>query len=48
MEINPLKVYEEIINKIETETGKTCTLPREITMEDASARTDVQRIIEPR
>eukprot|EP00128_Syssomonas_multiformis_P000118 Colp12_sorted_trinity150504_noHs@36119 len=48
LEINPMKVYEQMINDIETQTGETCTLPRNITMEEAALNQDVQKIIVPR
>lgn len=48
LEINPLKVYEQMINDIETETGETCELPRGISQEEAAQNPDVQAIIAPR
>ncbi|RKO94918.1 RasGAP-domain-containing protein [Caulochytrium protostelioides] len=48
LEINPLKVYEQMIVDIELETGAPCQLPRGITQEQASAHADVQAIIGPR
>ncbi|KAJ3078966.1 glyceraldehyde-3-phosphate dehydrogenase 1, partial [Quaeritorhiza haematococci] len=48
LEINPLKVYEQMISDIEAETGKPCDLPRGITQEEAQANPDVQAIINPR
>jgi len=48
LEINPLKVYEQMIKDIEEETGKPCDLPKGITQEAAQENTDVQAIIAPR
>lgn len=41
------QVYEQMINDIETETGK-CDLPRTVTMEEAEANPRVQELIRPR
>jgi len=48
LEINPLKVYEQMINDIEVETGQTCELPRSVTPEEAEKNQQVQAIIAPR
>ena len=48
LEINPLKVYEQMIKDIEEETGKPCDLPTGITQEAAQENADVQAIIAPR
>ncbi|KAI9017394.1 Rho GTPase activation protein [Gaertneriomyces semiglobifer] len=48
LEINPLKVYEQMIKDIEQETGEPCELPRGITAEEAQQNSDVQAIIAPR
>ncbi|KAI8593155.1 putative ras GTPase-activating protein sar1 [Geranomyces variabilis] len=48
LEINPLKVYEQMLNDLEAETGKPCGLPRSITPEEAQQNPDVQAIIAPR
>lgn len=49
LEINPLKVYEQMINQIEEETGSLPdTLPRGVAPEAAAANPDVQAIIAPR
>jgi len=48
LEINPLKVYEQMIKDIEEETGKPCDLPKGITQEVAQENADVQAIIAPR
>lgn len=49
LEINPLKVYEQMCNKVLEETGEfPPNLPRSISAEDAAANTDVQQLIEPR
>ncbi|BGP02544.1 Ras GTPase-activating protein [Rhodotorula toruloides] len=49
LEINPLKVYEQMLNSIEDETGDLPPdLPRNITPEVAAANADVQNIIAPR
>jgi len=48
LEINPLKVYEQMIKDIEEETGKPCDLPKGITQEAAQENADVQAIIAPR
>ncbi|SMQ51951.1 unnamed protein product [Zymoseptoria tritici ST99CH_1A5] len=49
LEINPLKVYESMIGKIEADGGKLpANLPKGITAEQAAANENVQRIIAPR
>lgn len=48
LEINPLKVYEQMINDNEVETGQTSTLPRSITPEQAAENAQVKLLIEPR
>lgn len=49
LEINPLKVYEQMITQIEDETGSLPEeLPRSVPPEVASANPDVQNIIAPR
>jgi len=48
LEINPLKVYEQMIKDIEEETGKPCDLPKGITQEAAQENPDVKAIIAPR
>ncbi|GAA5994190.1 hypothetical protein JCM5350_002181 [Sporobolomyces pararoseus] len=49
LEINPLKVYEQMINSIQDETGELPEdLPRNVTPEIAASNPDVQNIIAPR
>ncbi|KAJ3003753.1 glyceraldehyde-3-phosphate dehydrogenase 1 [Thoreauomyces humboldtii] len=49
LEINPLKVYDQMLNELELETGKPSGgLPRSITPEEAALNPDVQAIIGPR
>ncbi|KAN0120825.1 ras GTPase-activating protein [Russula decolorans] len=49
LEINPVKVYEQMINQIEEETGSLPeNLPRGVPPEIASTNPDVQAIIAPR
>ncbi|KAJ3128766.1 glyceraldehyde-3-phosphate dehydrogenase 1 [Nowakowskiella sp. JEL0407] len=48
LEINPLKVYDQMISDIEEQTGQPCDLPRGVTPQDAAAHPDVQAIIRPR
>jgi Ras GTPase-activating-like protein IQGAP2/3 len=49
LEINPLKVYESMIGKIEADGGTLPpNLPKGITAEQAAANENVQRIIAPR
>ncbi|KAI9094336.1 Rho GTPase activation protein [Phlyctochytrium arcticum] len=48
LEINPLKVYEQMITDIETATNEPCDLPRGISQDDAQQNSDVQAIIAPR
>ncbi|TFL03968.1 ras GTPase-activating protein [Pterulicium gracile] len=49
LEINPVKVYEQMVNQIEEETGSLPPdLPRGVAPEIASENPDVQAIIAPR
>ncbi|KAJ3224542.1 glyceraldehyde-3-phosphate dehydrogenase 1 [Clydaea vesicula] len=48
LEINPLKVYEQMIVEIELETGQPSNLPRGLTLDEAQENPDVQAIIKPR
>ncbi|KAH7098113.1 Rho GTPase activation protein [Auriculariales sp. MPI-PUGE-AT-0066] len=49
LEINPVKVYEQMVNQIEEDTGSLPpNLPRGVPPEVASANPDVQTIIAPR
>ncbi|QRW04017.1 GTPase-activating protein [Ceratobasidium sp. AG-Ba] len=49
LEINPLKVYEQMINQIEEDTGTLPDhLPRGVSPDAAAANPDVQAIIAPR
>ncbi|CAG8525402.1 3644_t:CDS:10 [Paraglomus brasilianum] len=49
LEIDPLKVYLQMIQQIEEETGQVPEhLPRSVTAEDAAANAEVQAIIAPR
>lgn len=49
LEINPLKVYEQMVAQIETEKGYLPTdLPRSVTPEVAAGNPNVQNIIQPR
>mmetsp|Transcript_17716 Transcript_17716/g.53103 ORF Transcript_17716/g.53103 Transcript_17716/m.53103 type:complete len:779 (+) Transcript_17716:136-2472(+) len=48
LEVNPLKVYEAMINQEEARTGQISTLNRKPTAEEAAANPDVQAIIGPR
>ncbi|KAJ6782056.1 hypothetical protein PWT90_03874 [Aphanocladium album] len=49
LEINPLKVYERMLEQIEEETGSLpASLPRGITAEQAAENAQVQAIIQPR
>lgn len=49
LEINPVKVYEQMVIQIEEETGSLPpNLPRGVAPEVASANSDVQAIISPR
>ena len=49
LEVNPLKVYEQMINQIEENTGSLpAHLPRGVPPEVAAANADVQQIIAPR
>lgn len=49
LEINPLKVYEHMLEQIEADTGSLPdSMPRGITAEQAAEHPQVQSIIEPR
>ncbi|KAI8927418.1 Rho GTPase activation protein [Entophlyctis helioformis] len=48
LEINPLKVYEQMVKDIEDTTGSSSGLPRSVTPDVATANADVQAIIAPR
>lgn len=49
LEINPLKVYEQMIRQIEEDTGTLpSNMPRGISVEEAAENPQVQAIIEPR
>ena len=48
LEINPLKVYEAMINDFETSTGRTSPLDRKATPEQAAENPDVQVLIKMR
>ncbi|GAA95323.1 hypothetical protein E5Q_01980 [Mixia osmundae IAM 14324] len=49
LEINPLKVYEQMYDQIVEETGTApADMPRSISPEQAASHTDVQNIIAPR
>ncbi|CAK7244453.1 MAG: RasGAP protein [Sporothrix thermara] len=49
LEINPLKVYERMVEQIEEDTGTLpASLPKGITAEQAAENPQVQAIIEPR
>ncbi|MCJ1421488.1 glyceraldehyde-3-phosphate dehydrogenase 1 [Xylographa parallela] len=49
LEINPLKVYERMVVKIEEDTGEIPEyLPKGVTAEEAAENAQVQAIIEPR
>lgn len=49
LEINPLKVYERMLEQIEEDTGTIpADLPKGITAEEAAQNPQVQAIIEPR
>ncbi len=49
LEINPLKVYERMVAKIEEDTGSLPpSLPKGVTAEQAAENEQVQAIIEPR
>lgn len=48
LEIDPLKVYEQLINQIETDTGKTCNWPRAVSADEAASRPEVAKLIGPR
>ncbi|MCJ1437164.1 glyceraldehyde-3-phosphate dehydrogenase 1 [Xylographa pallens] len=49
LEINPLKVYERMVEKIQEDTGEIPEyLPKGVTAEEAAENAQVQAIIEPR
>ena len=49
LEINPLKVYEKMVNDIEMKEGSLpADLPRAVTYEEAAGNQTVEQIIEPR
>ncbi|MCJ1285036.1 glyceraldehyde-3-phosphate dehydrogenase 1 [Xylographa opegraphella] len=49
LEINPLKVYERMVDKIKDDTGEVPEfLPHGVTAEEAAENAQVQAIIEPR
>jgi hypothetical protein len=49
LEVNPLKVYEQMINQIEEDTGSLpANLPKGVAPEVAQENADVQAIIAPR
>jgi Ras GTPase-activating-like protein IQGAP2/3 len=48
LEVNPLKVYEAMINQEEARSGQLSTLNRKPTAEEAAANASVQAIIAPR
>jgi Ras GTPase-activating-like protein IQGAP2/3 len=48
LEINPLKVYDQMIRDIEAAMEGECKLPKSVTTEVAAANPDVQAIIAPR
>ena len=48
LEINPLKVYETMLNQRESQTGQASNLNRKPSAEEAAANSDVQAIITPR
>lgn len=49
LEINPLKVYERMLEQIQEDTGSLpASLPKGITAEEAAENPQVQAIIEPR
>lgn len=49
LEINPLKVYEQMVSQTESEKGYLPPdLPRSVTPEVAAANENVQRMIQPR
>jgi len=45
LEVNPLKVYEEMINQYETQTGKISELDRKASQEEAAANEGVKQTI---
>lgn len=48
LEINPLKVYELMVNDYEATTGKISPLPKKPLPEEAKANPDVQKLIQTR
>ncbi|KAA8913908.1 Rho GTPase activation protein [Sphaerosporella brunnea] len=49
LEINPLKVYEQMIKNVEEDTGALpANMPRSVSAEQAAENVQVQAIIEPR
>lgn len=48
LEVNPLKVYEEMINEYEVRTGKISALDRKAGAQEAADNSDVQDLIAPR
>lgn len=49
LEINPLKVYEHMIEQVEQDTGSLpASMPRGVTAEQAAEHPQVQNIIQPR
>ena len=48
LEIDPIKVYTQMINDAETETGETSNMERNISADQASANTEVQKLIAQR
>lgn len=49
LEINPLKVYEQVIREAEEKHGELpADMPRSVSAEEAAANPEVQQIIEPR
>ncbi|KAJ1566356.1 glyceraldehyde-3-phosphate dehydrogenase 1 [Cladochytrium tenue] len=48
LEINPLKVFEQMVRDVELETGEPYPHPKAVSAEDAQNNPDVQAIIAPR
>eukprot|EP00158_Paraphelidium_tribonemae_P008114 Partr_v1_DN28478_c0_g1_i1_m41489 putative IQ motif containing GTPase activating protein len=48
LEINPLKIYEQIFNQLEASTGQTPDMPRSVTAEEAFESELVQELLRPR
>eukprot|EP01103_Thecamoeba_quadrilineata_P003545 TRINITY_DN13309_c0_g1_i1.p1 TRINITY_DN13309_c0_g1~~TRINITY_DN13309_c0_g1_i1.p1 ORF type:complete len:755 (+),score=156.25 TRINITY_DN13309_c0_g1_i1:7-2271(+) len=48
LEVNPVKVYEAYINEVESTTGKSTSLPRQLSPEEAMVSPIVTEIITPR